>query len=181
LEWSQWSKVDIQFKIWLSGVCTGHIHLKFIGLTTSTHQSPALEANSSTDFRNLKLLYYMHKSPPPAPVLNKTSPIYALPSCLLQNLLVLSSHLYLVIPRGLFFKFPQQNTVCISLLLLTSHMPSSSHHPWFHHPIILIKTKTFTEKTQVLSKVRKKAVFKKFQENSVMFYLITTWQDMIIT
>jgi len=120
LEWSQWSKVDMQFKIWMSGVCTSHIHLKFIWLTTSTHQSPALEANSSPDFRNLKLLHHVHRSPPPVPVLNKTSPIYALPSCLLQILLVLSSHLYLVIPRDLYFKFPLQYTVCISLLLIAS-------------------------------------------------------------
>jgi len=124
----------------MSGVCTGHIHLKFIGLTTSTHQSPALEANSSPDFRNLKLLHHAHKSPPPVPVLNKTSPIYVLPSCLLQILLVLSTHLYLVIPRDLSVKIPRQNTVCISLLPLTSHMLCSSHHPWFHHPLILIKT-----------------------------------------
>jgi hypothetical protein len=99
-----------------------------------TSESPALEANSSPDFRNLKLLHHMHRIPPPVPVLNKTSPIYALPPCLLQILLVLSSHLHLVIPRDLYFKFPQQYTVCIPLLFLTSHIPCSSHHPLISSP-----------------------------------------------
>jgi len=57
----------------------------------------------------------------------------------LKSILILSSHLLIVLPnRSHHFRFPNQNTVCISHLSCECYMPRQSHLPWFVHPINIL-------------------------------------------
>ena len=52
-----------------------------------------------------------------------------------RSILILSSHLRLGLPNGLFFlMFPHQNPVHTSPLPHTRHMPRPSHSSRFYHP-----------------------------------------------
>jgi hypothetical protein len=50
---------------------------------------------------NPKFHYRVHKSPPLALILHQVSPVYTIPSYL-RSILILSSHLRLGLPSGLF-------------------------------------------------------------------------------
>jgi hypothetical protein len=70
--------------------------------------SPSWEAASCEATRefhksiwNSKIYYRVHKSPPLAPLLNQINPVHITPSYL-RSILILSTHLRLVLPRGLF-------------------------------------------------------------------------------
>jgi hypothetical protein len=51
---------------------------------------------------NQKIHYRVQKRPPPVPVLSQMNPIHTLPSDFLKIILILSSHLSLGLPSGLF-------------------------------------------------------------------------------
>jgi hypothetical protein len=51
---------------------------------------------------NPKVHYRVHKSPPLAPILIQIAPVHTIPSSL-RSILILSIHLCIVLPSGLFF------------------------------------------------------------------------------
>ena len=94
-------------------------------------QSPSWKANCFAVSQeipcilwNLKVHYRIHKCPPPVPILNQLDPVYTPTSHRLKVHFILSSHLYLGLPNGLFSSsFPTQilhmpllSTVCTTQL-----------------------------------------------------------------
>ena len=72
-------------------------------------QSPSSEANwfaASQEIprisRNPKVHYRTHKRPPPVPILGQLNPLHIPTSHLLESVLILSTHLRLGLPSGLF-------------------------------------------------------------------------------
>jgi len=84
-------------------------------LTYSMVQSPSWEANwfaasqkLSAFYWNLKVHYHTHKPPPPVPILGQPNPVHIPTSW--RSILILSTHLCLVLPSGLFPSgFPTKN------------------------------------------------------------------------
>jgi len=72
---------------------------------------------------NPKVHYRDHNSPILFPVFSQIGPFYALPFYFVTLHVVLSSHLRLGHPSGLYLSFAYQNP----LLLPTCHMPLPSH------------------------------------------------------
>jgi hypothetical protein len=88
-------------------------------------QSPSTEANSHSAAEEIpcllwnpkKVHYHVHRSPPPVHIFLTTS---------IRSTQILSSHLPLDLPSGLFpSAFPDQNVVCI-YLIHACYIP----HPW---------------------------------------------------
>jgi hypothetical protein len=50
----------------------------------------------------------------------------------LRHILILSSHVYQGLPSG-FFRFSNQELLCISHLSHACYMPHTSHPPWLYH------------------------------------------------
>ena len=72
-------------------------------------QSPSWETNwfaASQEIprisRNPKVHYRTHKRPPPVPILGQPNPVHIPKSHLLEYILILSTHLRLGLPSGLF-------------------------------------------------------------------------------
>jgi hypothetical protein len=75
----------------------------------SMEQSPSWEANISSANQeipcilwNPKVDYCIHKRPSPVPILSQINPVYAPISISWRSILILSSHLHLGLPSGLF-------------------------------------------------------------------------------
>jgi hypothetical protein len=82
----------------------------------------------------MRVLYRIHKSPPPAPFLNHIKPANDSQSHFLK---VHFSMIFPSRPRSTkwspFLRSPHQNPVCTSPVPRTWHMPRPSHYSWFYH------------------------------------------------
>ena len=79
---------------------------------------------------NPKVHYRTHKRPPPVPILSHPHPVPTIPSHFLKIYLILSSHLRLGLPNGLFRSGFPTKTLCTPL-------PSSIRALCPAHPILL--------------------------------------------
>jgi len=105
-------------------------------LTCTMEQSPTWEANwfpASQEIPRIlwdpKVHYHIHKCLPALLILKQLDPVHTPTSHFLNIFLILSSHLRLGLPSGLF-RFPHQYPVYTSSC--TCHMPRPSHR--FDHP-----------------------------------------------
>ena len=101
-------------------------------LTYSMAQSPSWEANWFAVIqeiprisRNPKVHYRTHKRPPPVSILGQPNPVHIPTSW--RSFLILSTHLRLGLPSGLFPSgFPTNTLYTPPLLTHTRHLPSPS-------------------------------------------------------
>jgi len=99
-------------------------------------QSPSWKANQLLSKQeipsilwNLKLRYYIYKCPPPVPILSQINLVFAEHPTSWKSIIILSSHLRLDFPSGLFpLGFPTKN--------LYVPLPSQ-HATWSNHSIFL--------------------------------------------
>jgi hypothetical protein len=77
---------------------------------------------------NPKVHYRVHMSPPLVPILNHINSIHTIPSYL-RSILILSTHLRLGLPSGLFW-LSHQYPICIPLLPYLCYMPCPSNPAW---------------------------------------------------
>jgi hypothetical protein len=77
---------------------------------------------------NPKVHYRVHKSRPLVPISSHINPVHAN----LRSILILSTHLRLGLPSGLFW-LSQQYPTCNPLRPNSCYMPFPSHHPWLDH------------------------------------------------
>jgi hypothetical protein len=111
-------------------------------LTYSMEQSPSWEANrSSTTQESPRILWNpkvhdrIHKCSLPVPTL--ASSIQSIPThpTSWRSILILSSHLHLGLPSGLFLSgFPTQTLYTLLPLPHSCYMPRPSHSSRFYHP-----------------------------------------------
>ena len=80
---------------------------------------------------NPKVHSRIHKSPPPVPNLSHINPVHTTTPHFLKIHLILSSHLRLGLPSGLF---PQQNSEYASPIPPTRYMSRPSHPTGYCHP-----------------------------------------------
>jgi len=71
-----------------------------------SHSSEATQFSASQEIpsilRNPSVHYHIYKSPPPVPILSQINPVHAPHPTYWRSILILSSHLYLGLPSGLF-------------------------------------------------------------------------------
>ena len=97
-------------------------------------QSPSWEANRFSASQeipcilwNPKVHYRIHKCPPPAPILSQLVPVHAPHPTSWSSILILSSHLRLGLPSGLFPSSVPTKTLYTPLLaLIVLHAPPIS-------------------------------------------------------
>ena len=102
-------------------------------------QSPSWEANPFSAGQeipyivwNPKFHYQIYKCLLYVLILSQISPVHVPPpSHFLNPILILSFHLHLDLPSGLF---PHQNPVCTCPVPYMRHMPYPSHSSQFDHP-----------------------------------------------
>jgi len=108
-------------------------------LTDSTEQSPYWEANRFSVSQeiprilwNPKVHYRVHKCPPTVSILSQINPVHAHHPTFWRSILIISSHLHLSLPSGLFPAcFHHQNPACTYPLSDTSYMSIPSHYTRF--------------------------------------------------
>jgi hypothetical protein len=84
-----------------------------------------------------KVHYSVHKSPPLIPILSQINPIYTTISHL-SSFLILSAHLCLGLPSGLFHSsFPTNILPAFLIFLHSYYIPCPSHPPWLDHSTYL--------------------------------------------
>jgi len=84
--------------------------------------------------RNPKVQYYVHRSPPLVPILNKMYPVHNFPhyfSKIYYNIIFPSMTMFSEWSPP--FRFLDENTACISHLTHAGYMCHQSY-PRFHHP-----------------------------------------------
>ena len=107
-------------------------------LTYSMEQSPSWEANrfaASQEIprisRKPEVYYRTHKRPPPVSILGQPNPVLTPHPTSWKSSWILSSHLRLGLPSGLFHSgFP---TKTLYTPRLSPYMPSPSHSSRFYH------------------------------------------------
>jgi len=77
--------------------------------------------------------YGIHKCPSPVPILSHVYSVHTPRTTSWRFILILSSHLRLSLPNGLFLRFPHQNPVYASPLPHTRYMSRPSHFSRFYH------------------------------------------------
>jgi hypothetical protein len=78
--------------------------------------------------RNPKVHHRVHKSPPLVPILSQIDPVYTIP---LRYILIMSAHLRLGLPSGLFSSgFPTNILDAIVVPLISVTCPCPSHPLW---------------------------------------------------
>jgi len=109
-------------------------------LTHSIEQGPSWENNQLSAnqeipciYWNPKFHYRIHKCPPPVPLI-QIDPVHAPTFYFLRSILILSSHLRLGLPSGLFPSGFTTKTLYTSSLHHTCYMPRRSHSSRFDHP-----------------------------------------------
>jgi len=83
--------------------------------------------------RNPMVHYGIHKCPSPVPILSHVYSVHTPSTTSWRLILILSSHLRLALPNGLFLRFPHQNPVYASPLPHTRYMSRPSHFSQFYH------------------------------------------------
>jgi hypothetical protein len=115
-------------------------------LTNTTEMSPSWESANcaaSQELSNIlwnpKFHYRVHKSPPQGPCHEPDYPVHTIPSCLsLRSILILSTHLRLCLPTGLF---PSGFTTVSYMHSYSPHscyMPCPIHPPWLDRPSVCV-------------------------------------------
>jgi len=100
------------------------------------------EVNSSSTIQeifhilwNPKVHHRIHKCPPPVPILSQINPALAPLPTFWRSISILSSHLHLGLPSGLFPSgFHHQNPVCTFPLPHTCYTPGPFHSSWILSP-----------------------------------------------
>jgi len=110
-------------------------------LTYSVEKSPYWKANrllASQEipriFSNPKVLHRIHKCPPPVPILSQLDPLDTPHPTSWRSILILSSHLRLGLPSGVFTSGFTTKTMYTPPLSHTPYMPHPSHSSRFYHP-----------------------------------------------
>ena len=105
-------------------------------------QGPSWEAESSLASQEIprilwspKFHYGVHNSPPPVPILSQINPFHVPHHTSWRFILILSSHLRLGLPSGLFPSgFPTKSLYTPLLSPHTCYMPRPSQSSRFYHP-----------------------------------------------
>ena len=110
-------------------------------LTHSMEQSPTWEASQFAGSKeiprilwNPKIHYRFRKCPPSVPILSQNDLVHTPTSTSWTSILILSSHLLLSLPSGLFPPGFPTKTMYKTFLSRTNYMPRPSRSSRFDHP-----------------------------------------------